>query len=320
MNLRKRPLRILAAALLLSEVENFTKKITDEELLDIISKSTLKLRGPMWLENLRYNENHYGFKDTVNSTDGVKKSLVFAAGPGFKKVIHESMEKIVKRRDEFTIIACDGALPILSQFNCVPDYVVTVDGDQIITKFYKNTREILDGVTVILSTTVHPDVVEECINNGAKIKWIQPFFKNSENKEYFRDGITSLKMGGNVGTASYLFAALPLKSKMIGIMGIEFAWSDETPYNDTQYYKPLLQVLDNDKEKVTKHYVHIKNPRDGRTYIADPVYYAYFLMFKEIWGELPVEIQKRTYNLTHQGIINIDNLRYISIDTYLELT
>jgi len=295
-------------------------KITDDELLNIISESTFRVRGPMWLENIITNEKNTGFKETVKaSRQNAKKSLVIGAGPSFKKFMHENMEEIVNRRDDVMIIACDGALPTLSKYNCIPDYVITVDGLQIVSEFYKKSRNILKDVTVILSTTAHPDVVKECILADLKIKWIQPFFNDGSNTDFFRPGITSLKMGGNVGTTAYLFSALLLKSKSIGLMGIEFSWSDETPYHDTQYYKNLLDVLDNDHGKVVKHYVRVKNPRDSKTYVADPVYYAYYLMFKEIWEELPSKITENTYNLTSQGIINIQNLKYISISEYLDL-
>ena len=274
----------------------------------------------MWLENIRFNETHYGFNETIKiSNHDSGKSLVLAAGPGFKKFMRENMEKIVSRRNDLTIVACDGALPVLSQFDCVPDYVVTVDGRQDVSDFYEKSRNILKGITAILSTTAHPDVVKECITADLKIKWIQPFFNDGNNTSFFRSKITSLKMGGNVGTTAYLFSALLLRSKFIGLMGIEFAWSDETPYHDTQYYKNLLNALDNDHEKTVKHYVRVKNPRDGRTYVADPVYYAYYLMFREIWDELPKSLQEKTFNLTQQGIVNIDRLKYISVDEYLSL-
>ena len=46
-----------------------TKKITDKELLDIITTSTLELNGPMWLKNINHNEEKYGFNDTLNGTE-----------------------------------------------------------------------------------------------------------------------------------------------------------------------------------------------------------------------------------------------------------
>jgi len=277
------------------------------------------VKGPSWLENIRYNEEHFEFHDTVKISNQVRKSLIIAAGPSFKKHNQENMEEIMKRRKELTIVACDGALPVLSQFDCKPDYVVTVDPLQIVSNFYKKSRNILEGVTAVLSINTHPDVVKECINANLKIKWIQPFFNDGKNATFFRSGVTSLKMGGNVGTTSYLFAAFLLKSKFIGLMGIEFAWSDETPYYDTQYYENLVNVLDNDHKKAIKHYVRIKNPRDGKMYVADPVYYAYSLIFKEIWGELPQSVRENTFNLTPQGIVDVDQLKYINIDRYLEI-
>lgn len=294
-------------------------KITDEELLDLVSESTTRVKGPLWLENIRYNEKHYGFEETIKASNHGGKSLVIAAGPSFKKFNQENMEKIMSRRKDLTIVACDGALPVLSQFDCIPDYVVTVDPLQIVSNFYKKSRNILKGATVLLSINTHPDVVKECIDANLQIKWIQPFFNDGKNDIFFRSGITSLKMGGNVGTTAYIFSALLLKSKFMGLMGIEFAWSDETPYYDTQYYKNLLNALDDDHEKVVQHYVSVKNPRDGKTYVADPVYYAYYLMFREIWNELPESVRENTYNLTPQGIVNIDRLKFIGIDSFLNL-
>lgn len=272
----------------------------------------------MWLNNIQYNEEHFGFRNTLkNDGNGNKKTLVMAAGPGFKRFMSHGMEQVIEKRKDVAIVACDGALPILSQFDCAPDYVVSVDADPIIAKFYKNSKNILKGINVVLSTSTDPSVVEECISAGAKIKWIQPFFNNAEDSTFYRKGITSLKMGGNVGTTSYLLAAFALKSKPIGIMGIEFAWSDDTPYSDTQYYNNLLQSLDNNVEKVAQHYIRRENTRDGKTYIADPVYYAYFLMFKEIWKELPNEIKNNSYNLTREGILDLDGLKHINIEKFL---
>ena len=304
----------------LSEMESYTTKITDNKFLDLISKSTFENRSSMWLENLQINEKDFGFIDTISGIiTKHSKSLVLAAGPESKKVFGDNFKSIQNERENLTIIACDGALKMLSQNNCIPNYVVSVDGDPIIANFYKNSQEILKGVTVILSTTVHPDVVSHCIDNGAKIKWVQPFFKDTPHKEFFRDGIPSIKMGGNVGTASYLLTSLVLKGNPIGLMGIEFSWSDETPYQNTQYYDDLMKSLDNNPEKVRKSFIHIKNHHDGKTYMADPVYYAYFLMFKEIWNELPPKLQQNTYNLTKEGILNIKDLKSSTIENFLEI-
>ncbi len=100
-------------------------------------------------------------------------------------------------------------------------------------------------------------------------------------------------------------------------MGIEFAWSDETPYSSTQYYEKLMNSLNQKSDSVKNHYIHIKNTRDGRTYMADPVYYAYFLMLKEIWEELPLEIKKTTFNLTKAGILNLTDLKNTNIEKFM---
>ena len=291
------------------------KKMNDNELLDIITHSTFKNNGQLWLNNILENEKRFGFTNTIREIETKNlKSIVLAAGPESKKS-SDDFKVINKNRKNITIIACDGALSTLSKNNCMPDIIVSVDGAKIIADFYKNSKEMLDGTTVILATSI----VEQCIEGGAKIKWIQPFFNFDSHKEYFRKGIPSIKMGGNVGTASYLITSLVLKAKHIGLIGIEFAWSDETPYSSTQYYDELMDVLDKKYEEVEKHFVHIKNQRDGKTYMADPVYYAYFLMLKEIWDELPLDIKEKTYNLTKAGILDLNNLKSINIEEFMRI-
>ena len=103
------------------------------------------------------------------------------------------------------------------------------------------------------------------------------------------------------------------------MLGIEFSWSDDTPYSDTEFYEELSDALDNDSNKVEKQFLHQVNPRDGKTYIADPVYYAYFLMLKEIWEQLPLEIKKNSFNLTSQGILTLDGLNNITPKQFLEI-
>ena len=293
------------------------KKMIDNDILDTISKSTFKNNSPLWLKNILENEKRFGFKNTIREIKIKKsKSIVLAAGPESKKQI-EGFKIIKKERDKITVVACDGAMSTLSQNNCNPDIIVSVDGAQIISNFYKKSKKILNGTTVILATSIHPDVVEQCIDGNANIKWVQSFFNCDQHKKYFRNGIPSIKMGGNVGTASYLLTSLVLKANPIGLMGIEFAWSDETPYNNTQYYKKLMNTLNQKSESVKNHFMHIKNIRDGKTYIADPVYYAYFLMLKEIWNELPLEIKKNTYNLTKAGILDLTGLKSTSIVDFM---
>ena len=248
------------------------------------------------------------------------KTVVIAAGPAFKQSMRKNLEEIMQHREDVTIVACDGAMPTLATFDCVPDFVVSVDPQEIIADFYKKSRNILNNnVTAILATSTDPHVVEECIRAGVKIKWIQPFFKNNDDEPYFREGVTSMEMGGNVGTSCYLLSCFALKSKPIGLLGIEFSWSDDTPYSDTEFYEELSDALDNDSNKVEKQFLHQVNPRDGKTYIADPVYYAYFLMLKEIWEQLPLEIKKNSFNLTSQGILTLDGLNNITPKQFLEI-
>ena len=66
-------------------------------------------------------------------------------------------------------------------------------------------------------------IESSCSNYGdykRKGLQLQPFFKNNDDEPYFREGVTSMEMGGNVGTSCYLLSCFALKSKPIGLLAI----------------------------------------------------------------------------------------------------
>ena len=59
---------------------------------------------------------------------------MIAAGPAFKQSMRKNLEEIMQHREDVTIVACDGAMPTLATFDCVPDFVVSVDPQEIIAE------------------------------------------------------------------------------------------------------------------------------------------------------------------------------------------
>ncbi len=59
----------------------------DNEILDIISESTFKNNGQLWLKNVLENEKRFGFKNTIREIKITHlKAIVLAAGPESKKI------------------------------------------------------------------------------------------------------------------------------------------------------------------------------------------------------------------------------------------
>ena len=303
-------------------------ELTDEEILSTISEHTSSeaMRLAHWLRNIRYNEENFGFRKTLADLPASPwpKGLVLGAGPAFKRLGMKPLVNLLNT-SKVTVFACDGALPTLAETGYAPDYVTSVDAHPVVANFYRRCFDLLNWgskTKFLLSTTVHKDVVDTILDSGSHrddIYWWQPFWPDELEPAFRRHGLTQLNTGGNVGTTSYIIAAVVQKLSPIGLMGLEFSWSDETPLVDTQYFAQIMKVVGEDPKKARKMFKVVKNERDGKNYVADPVYYAYWLMFKELWGLLPSEVRDRTYNLTREGILDAPGLRTITTEGFAKL-
>lgn len=266
--------------------------------------------------------------------------VVLGAGPGFRRFGFADLEKILQARKQgkIKIIACDGALPMLDSLGEEPDYVVTVDAHPVVANFFRRSNS-LKNVKVLMNTAIHHDVVDECLRKGLKLYWWQGFWGGENEKhgkftkkskqprsplsldpeKFYVDGVPSVATGGNVGTTSTIIALQILGMKPLGLMGLEFAWSDETPFADTQYFDLILKAVGGDFKRAFAHFKREVNPRDGKTYVADPWYYSYCQMFKEYWKGFPPVWRTNTFNLTKEGILaGPDTPKFLDVDQFLK--
>lgn len=266
--------------------------MNDRDLLDSISAHTGSMKSLAWLHNIQVNQDTIGFHNDISlfrNAHQNQKAVVIAAGPGFRRFGMKDLS-LLREHSEVTKISCDGALPMLAEANIIPQYVTSVDCHPVCANFYRRFFEKIPynaegAMNAFLSTTVHRDVVQILLDHGVNIYWWQAFRKETapdrkrqlgfDPSKLYVDGIMSLATGGNVGTTCFIIASQLLKSSPIGLLGIEFAWSDETPYASTQYYDELMKLVDGDPERLHAHFKRVKNHRDGKTYIADPVYYCF---------------------------------------------
>lgn len=322
--------------------------MSDKEILESVSEHTGELRAAAWLKNILRNKEYPGFTRTVKELKGIhryRKAVVIAAGPGFKRFGLGDLE-LLKKHPEVIRVACDGALPTLGQARLMPHYVVSVDAHPVVANFYRRFFVFASGLTegdypgtydekrepitprFLLSTTIHRDVVEEVFNRRQSIFWWQSFSKDKAElpawtgggspEKFFQEGVPVIQTGGNVGTTSLIIARFLLGCTRVGLLGLEFAWSDETPLMSTQYYGELMKILGGDEDRVKQHFKRVYNKRDGQWYVADPVYYAYLIAFRRLWGLLKPEERASIFNLTKQGILSADGLKTISVDKFLK--
>ena len=292
----------------------------DRTLLETLDKSTSMLKGSMWRDNFNWNLSTTHFHPPANELENTRKgekAVIIAAGPAFKAKGLEILDKIYDAKPRPFVIACDGALRLFDKSEHTPDVVVSIDGDPIVAKFYE--AELKRKHMVLLATTIHRSVVTKALERGYSVYWFQsPMPKELQDINV----INMLKVftGGNVGTTSSVLAWGLFGCRPIGLLGIEFAWSDETPYYDTQYYPHLKEALHGDEEKIKKQFVTLYNPWVKKKFIADPVYYAYSVAFKGMWDDLPADVKQGMFTLTPEGIICKTGITYKPLETFLEMT
>lgn len=304
-------------------------KMSDDEILSCVSEHTGELKQVAWLKNIRLNQKHLGFTRTVRLLRDAylgQKAVVIGAGPAFKRFGTEDLAKI-RGREEIVKIACDGALQTLYENGVEPDIVASVDCHPVVANFYRRTR-FNKPPMFLLSTTVHRDVVTEIVSKygETRIFWwqaahAQDLYKvkrGYDASKLYVPNIPAVYTGGNVGTTCFVIASQLLGCRPIGLLGLEFAWSDETPYSSTQYYEQILKLVDGDSKRLHKHFIRVMNRRDGKTYIADPVYFAYSVAFRGLWGMLHLNVRRSTFNLTKQGILSARGLKTITMDEFIE--
>ena len=288
------------------------------ELLWTVSEHTTTLRDAVWLRHIRYNEEHYGFDKTLAdiSHEG-KKAVVLGTSPLFKRFGLADLEAVMN--SGVVTVACDIALPLLAELGKPPTYSVSVDSHPVVANFYRRSQTILPHVTPILSTTIHRDVVEECRKAGTEVRWLQGYRK--ENSDFHRANVSGVTSGGNVGTTCFIIAAHWFRCTPVGLLGFEFAWSDETPYFTLKHLKKLLRASTsrNPDMAIRGRFERFTNQNDGKTYVADYTYCQYLDWFREIWRGLPREVKENTFNLTKEGILSARGLKNLSVNDFLAL-
>ncbi len=112
----------------------------NRKLQQQVMKNSIVVKRDLWRANVEANKKT-GLRPTVkNLVDGHKglRAIVVAAGPTMHQKGLEQLRSIYEgnARRNTIIVACDGSLPLFGEAGYVPDYVVSVDGSPIVSKFY----------------------------------------------------------------------------------------------------------------------------------------------------------------------------------------
>jgi hypothetical protein len=175
------------------------------------------------------------------------------------------------------------------------------------------------GIKAVLSTGACEGVRRRCFNSGMDVYWWNPIYDDvsdpaSLTRQLFESNkVPCMNTGGNVGTAATIFAARILGAARVVMLGMDFAYYGDTPYERTQYYDQFREFMP--EEEISHAFKHIHNPVIGGDYFTDPAYYWYreaFFEFAESMGGCEL------INATEGGILFGENITCRTVDDVIE--
>ena len=245
-------------------------------------------------------------------------ALIVAAGPSIKN--DESKKLELLRGFKGTIYATDGIFAEMVKRNIIPDYVCSVDSDPIIASLYD--AHMNRSTRTLLAITVHPDVCKRlrCLN----IKWFMPEIDNPDDEgsmtnRALKMGIPVIKPFGNVGACLYNIATWMHRihgHSRIGLVGFDYSYPS-LDFNLTQYYHQLMEIAEGDEEKAKSLMLDVYNPITKKHVWTDPVYFTYRTAFLRMFKMQPKRVQKKTWNLTGDGILFGGGLKWGKLEEWV---
>lgn len=157
------------------------------------------------------------------------------------------------------------------------------------------------ALCVAVATSASPVVVDRCEGAGMTLYWWNPMYDDYEQPDsvsrrlHRLNGLPCLNGGGNVGTAAWVLTHAVLGKRHIGLLGIDFSYAPGTPYQRTQYYPELRELLG---ERFCDAYIHVDNWL-GERWFCDPAYW----WFRDVFLEMARDADCRTVNCTEGGIL-----------------
>jgi hypothetical protein len=204
------------------------------------------------------------------------------------------------------------------------DYFSRQDLDESFSDQLKVNEEILELVNqygprmrIALSSSASPAVVQRARESGMQIYWWNPMYddpaqQDSVTRQLFDiNHLPCVNAGGNVGSACWMMADAVLNKQNIAVMGMDFGYYSDVPYENTQYYHEAIQLVGQDN--LDSVYMRVFNPHLEQWFYTDPAY----MWYKNCFLELVENTNSSTYNCTEGGILFGDKIHFIQLKHFL---
>ena len=262
-------------------------------------------------------------------------ALIIGRGPSIFK--HKHLDLLAKSNYKGTLMVTDGMLIECLKANVTPDlfpnfYVVTVDGNlEFIVKWYDHelVKQYGPKIKACIASATAYNAVEKAIESGMQIYWFQPLFDDITDISSWTklnmymtstdkrpNGIPSTQCGGNCGATAWVIAHAIMRKNPCGLIGIDLGYLEETPLEETSYYKQALKITGGDVIAAKSLFKRIYNPYYKVTATADQIFYHY----RESWLQMATECLpwERTINCTEGGTLHGDRIEQMRFAEFLE--
>jgi len=174
-------------------------------------------------------------------------------------------------------------------------------------------------IKVAVATSAAPAVVERCEQARMELYWWNPMYDDYDKPDslsrrlWKMNGLPCLNGGGNVGSAAWVLAYAVLGKRRIGLVGIDLGYAPGTPYERTQYYPELRELLG---DRYREAFIHSENPVTRETWFSDPAYH----WFRDVFLEMAREADCETVNCTEGGLLFGPGITMAPLDGFLQTT
>lgn len=271
---------------------------TEGEMISLATKENL---FQLWMDNFAENLPYIRKGNTLDKLvppepDKAPKGwgIVVGAGPSVRK--YRQLETLAESDFDGVVIATDSMLVRCLENGIVPDFVVSVDGAEIIADFYRHelVKKFGSQIKALLISTVHPKVREALEEAGAQIYWFHGLFDDWRSPESFTrlvqtitktkdkpHGLATVSCLGNTGAASWVVCHSLLR-RNAALIGIDMGYPEGYPLTETYYFSTYLKAAGGDPQKALAFgYREVYNPFTKCKVVQDPV----FRHYTEAWLE-----------------------------------
>jgi hypothetical protein len=173
-------------------------------------------------------------------------------------------------------------------------------------------------IKICMASCASPLVVRRASEAGMDIFWWNPMLDDDDapgsltRQLHQMNGLPCINAGGNVGTACWVMAHAVLGKQQVGLLGLDFAYYNDTPYFRTQYYKEIIDLVGPDR--LDEVFVRIHNPHVGCDFYTDPAY----LWYRDCFLEMAQSADCETINCTGGGILFGPGVNCCSFEDFIQ--